>query len=114
MKNFRTLELAVEYYNQVKNIKIPRHLKEQLLRSASSISLNLAEGNAKFSYADKKRIYQIALGSFRESQTILRLAQYEDSTLAALADQLGACLYRLTTFQARERVRKRAFGISKT
>jgi hypothetical protein len=45
MKNFRTLELAVEYYNQVKNIKIPRHLKEQLLRSASSISLHFSRSH---------------------------------------------------------------------
>jgi len=63
MKKFRTLELAIEYYGRVENIKLPRHLKEQLLRAASSVSLNLSEGNAKRSYANKKRIYQIALGS---------------------------------------------------
>jgi four helix bundle protein len=67
MKAFRTLDLAIQYCSLVENINIPSNLKSQLLRSASSISLNLSEGNAKLSFADKKRIYQIALGSFRES-----------------------------------------------
>lgn len=99
MKTFRTLDLAVEYYGLVEAIKLPHHLKEQLLKAASSISLNLSEGNAKRSYADKKRIYQIALGSFRESQTILRLAKHKDLELEKLADNLGACLYKLTVFK---------------
>lgn len=100
MKKFRALDLAIQYYALVENIKLPHHLREQLLRSASSVSLNLAEGNAKLSYADKKRIYQIALGSFRESQTILKLGRYDNnSELNQLADHLGACLYKLTTFQ---------------
>lgn len=98
MPPFRTLDLAVRYYEIVENIQIPGHLKEQLLRAASSISLNLSEGNAKQSYRDKKRIYQIALGSFRESQTILRLAKHKDPELEQLADHLGGCLYKLTVF----------------
>jgi four helix bundle protein len=103
MKTFRTLDLAVEYYGIVEAIQLPHHLKEQLLRAASSISLNLSEGNAKRSYADKKRIYQIALGSFRESQTILRLAKYKNLELEKLADNLGACLYKLTVFKTPKR-----------
>ncbi|MBN8553940.1 MAG: four helix bundle protein [Deltaproteobacteria bacterium] len=99
MKTFRTLELAIQYYQTIENIKLPAHLRNQILRAASSVSLNLSEGNAKRSYADKKRIYQIALGSFRESQTILKLAKYENAELAAFADHLGACLYKLTTFK---------------
>ncbi len=99
MQKFRTLELAIQYYSLIKDITIPYHLKEQILRSASSVSLNLAEGNAKLSYADKKRIYQIALGSFRESQTTLRLAQYRNAKIDQLSDQLGACLYKLTIFE---------------
>ncbi len=90
----------MDYYRQVENIKLPSHLKDQLLRSASSISLNLSEGNAKRSYNDKRRIYQIALGSFRESQTILKLARYSNADLDSLADRLGASLYKLTVFTA--------------
>ncbi len=98
MQNFRTLDLAIQYYGIVENIKVAPHLRDQLLRAASSVSLNLSEGNAKFSYRDKKRIYQIALGSFRESQTILKLVRHSDADLDQLADRLGACLYKLTVF----------------
>jgi four helix bundle protein len=73
MKPFRTLELAVRYYELVEPLKFPPHLKDQLLRASSSIALNLAEGNAKQSTKDKRRIYQIALGSFRETHRILTL-----------------------------------------
>jgi len=95
MKTFRTLDLAVEFYNYTREIKLPRHLREQLDRAASSISLNLAEGNAKFSFKEKARIYQIAYGSFRESQTILRLAGYTPEQVEACSKHLGASLYRL-------------------
>ncbi|PWU20948.1 MAG: hypothetical protein C5B49_03410 [Bdellovibrio sp.] len=99
MSKFRTLDLAIEYYSLIERIKLPHHLREQIPRAASSVSLNLAEGNAKLSYLDKKRIYQIALGSFRESQTILKLGRVEDREVERVADHLGACLYKLTTFQ---------------
>lgn len=95
MKTFRTLDLAVEFYGKVENLKVPSHLKDQLLRASSSVSLNLAEGNAKFSYRDKKRIYQIAMGSLRETQTILKLAKIDDLDILNAADRLGASLYKL-------------------
>lgn len=99
MKSFRTLELAIQYYGVLEKIEIPHHLKEQLNRASSSVALNLSEGNAKLSFKDKKRIYQIALGSFRESQTILQLAKVADPELANLGNTLGAHLYKLTTFE---------------
>lgn len=92
---FRTLDLAIEFYEIVERHAMPGHLREQVLRSASSVSLNLAEGNAKFSKKDKMRIYQIAMGSLRETQVILRLAKVQDEKTLALADQLGANLYKL-------------------
>jgi four helix bundle protein len=36
-------------------------------------TLDLAEGSAKSSEADRHRFYRIALGSFRESETILKI-----------------------------------------
>lgn len=95
MKSFRTHDLALEFYKLTQKVKIPSHLREQLNRSASSISLNLAEGNAKFSYKDKSRIYQIAYGSLRESQTILQLANVQDKEIHAISKHLGSSLYRL-------------------
>jgi four helix bundle protein len=94
-KPFRTLDLAVEFYELTQKLRIPKHLKDQLDRAAASISLNLSEGNAKFSYKDKARIYQIAYGSFRECQTIFKLADVRDKKLLDLTKHLGSSLYRL-------------------
>jgi len=95
MTTFRTLELAVEFYRQTQTQKVPTHLRDQLDRAASSVSLNLAEGNAKFSFKDKARIYQIAYGSLRESQTILRLAGLPGEEIDAISKHLASSLYRL-------------------
>lgn len=95
MATFRTLELAIEFYQLSQKIEVTGHLREQLNRASSSISLNLAEGNARYSYKDKARIYQIAYGSFRECQTILRLADVTDEKLLAVSEHLGISLYKL-------------------
>lgn len=95
MKSFRTLDLAVEFYKLVQQVRTPKHLRDQLDRAASSITLNLAEGNAKFSYKDKSRIYQIAYGSLRECQAIFMLIDEENEEVHAKAKHLGSSLYRL-------------------
>lgn len=95
MKTFRTLDLAVEFYKMVEGLKLPPHLKDQILRAASSISLNLSEGNSRFSFKDKKRLFQIAFGSLRETQTVLKLGRIEDPAIVAASDRLGACMYKL-------------------
>jgi len=95
MKTFRTLELAIEFYQLSQEIDMPRHLREQFDRAASSVSLNLAEGNARFSFKDKSRIYQIANGSLRECQTILRLANINDEKLLAVSNHLGISMHKL-------------------
>jgi len=46
-KDFRTYQIAVEFYRLCTAIKLPRHLKDQLQRSASSVALNLAEGSGR-------------------------------------------------------------------
>lgn len=94
-KRFRTLDLAVQFYKLAQQVDVPRHLRDQLDRASSSISLNLAEGNAKFSFKDKARIYQIAYGSFRECQAIFQLIDSTDENLAAITKHLGSTLYRL-------------------
>ena len=93
MENFRTYDLAVAFYHEVKNIKLPMHLRCQLDRAASSISLNLAEGYGRKSIKEQRHFFQISFGSLKECQAILQLA---DSTCAfATADKLGAHLYKL-------------------
>src|ERR1700722_9772849 len=96
MKSFRTLNLAKDYYRLTRNIKISSHLREQFLRSCSSVALNLAEGNAKRSEKEKLRFYEIAHGSFRESVTILDLENVTNEEIRRVADHLGASLYKLT------------------
>lgn len=94
MKPFFTLELAIEFYQLTKGMKLPSHLREQFLRASSSISLNLSEGSATPTIADRRRFYYIALGSVRECQTILKLHQVPVSVLKK-ADFLGICVYKL-------------------
>ena len=95
MQNFRTLDLAVAFYRQVVGLKLPHHLKDQLLRAASSVALNLAEGRGKSSHRDQLRYFKIAMGSLRESQTALRLANELDPALFAMADRIGASIFLL-------------------
>ena len=96
MVKFITLELAVEFYQIVEELKVKGNLRDQLLRAASSISLNLSEGNAKGSVKEKKRFYKIAYASQQECLTILRLIKIrEDEEVFGRADHIGACLYKL-------------------
>ena len=95
MKNFRTFHLAVKFYRQVRTLKLPGHLKDQLFRAASSICLNLAEGRGKVSRKDQLRYFHIAMGSVRECQAALILADLEYSASWAELDSVAASLHRL-------------------
>lgn len=95
MKTFKTLDLAIEFHDDILKLDVVGHLRDQLLRSASSIALNLSEGNAKPSLKEKRRFYQIAYGSLKEAETTMKLLKVNDPNLAAKADHLGASLYKL-------------------
>jgi four helix bundle protein len=97
LQNFRTYHLAVELYGHCETVQARHHLKDQLLRSSLSVVLNLSEGSAKPTAKDRRRFYAIALGSCRETQTLLRLTHRPD--LLELSDRLGASLYLLTYSQ---------------
>ena len=96
LQTFRTYNLAVEFHRACKALRLPGYLKDQLLRSSSSVALNVAEGSAKPTAPDQRRFYAIALGSLRESQAALDLLGTASPEIASLADHLGGCLYRLT------------------
>lgn len=95
LQKFRTYQLSVKFYRSVEKLKLPRHLKDQMNRASSSICLNLAEGSGKKTTKDKIKFYSISLGSLRECQAILDLANNTDPELIKLADYIGACLYKL-------------------
>ena len=68
-------QLAIEYialtYRIAKSLHGPkRHVRDQWLRAAQSIPLNIAEGNGKQSMKDKSRFFQIARGSALECAAI--------------------------------------------
>lgn len=50
---------------------IHRHARDQLIRSAQSIPLNIAEGNGKRSRKDRSRFFEIARGSAMECAATL-------------------------------------------
>lgn len=95
MKTFRTLDLSVEFYELSENLELKGNLRDQLLRASSSISLNLAEGNAKRTVPEKKRYYQTAYASVQECKMILKLAKTKDDNINDTADKLGAWIFNL-------------------
>lgn len=93
LQKFRTYELSVQFYRECKEVKLPHAIRDQLMRAASSVSLNLAEGSAKPSRKERLRYYSIAFGSIREIQAIIRLEELNQ--LHSRADHLAASLYKL-------------------
>ena len=95
LKDFRSYQLSVEFYRRCERVRLPGFLRNQLLRAASSISLNLSEGNSRPMGRDRTRYYRTALGSLRECQAVLDLNAEAGSLLSGIADELGGSLYRL-------------------
>ena len=52
------------------------YLTDQLRRAMSSISLNIAEGNAKRSFPERRRYFTSSMGSASECSAILEIAFY--------------------------------------
>src|SRR5271156_5542823 len=99
LQNFRTYGLAVNFYRDCKSIKLSPSLRDQLTRASQGIILTLAEGSAKPTPKDRARYYSMAFGSFRECQSILRLAEHVQ--LIKQYDRLGAYLYKLSRSASR-------------
>jgi four helix bundle protein len=95
IKNFLAYELAIQLHRKVETMAMKHSLKDQLERASQSVALNLAEGSAKPTKADKKRFYAIAFGSIREIQAIFDILQLTDQRTVDLADHIAACIYRL-------------------
>ena len=77
-------------------------LAQQIRRAASSVSLNLAEGNRRTG-KDRRRFFRIAAGSANEVRTALRVAEAwgyvkarEITGALGLLDQTLAMLWKLT------------------
>ena len=95
LQTFRSYHLAVEFYRLARSQSAPRHLRDQLMRAASSIALNLSEGSAKSSRADRRRLYEIALGSVRECESIVELLIPDSRKLESPIDILARHVFKL-------------------
>lgn len=92
---FRTKNLAIEFAKLCLIIKTPQYLDDQLKRAACSVALNLSEDSAKNTKKDRHRYYRIALGSFRETETILDIIGTNDKELIKLKKYLAGSLVNL-------------------
>lgn len=72
-KKFRTLELAIKQYQEIKRMKLKGEVRSQVERAALSVCLNLQEGNAKLTKKDRRRFFNIAYASQCEVQLVLKL-----------------------------------------
>jgi len=93
MKNFRTYQLALDFYKQSKQLKLKGAIRDQYERASLSVVLNLAEGSAKPTRKDRRKFYFIAFGSIKEIQAILDII--EDQRMIESADKLAAHIYKL-------------------
>ena len=73
LTGFKSYQLSLQLYRECRGLRLPHHLKDKLMRAASSISLNLAEGSAKPASRERRRFYTIAFASLREVQAIIDL-----------------------------------------
>ena len=93
MKEFRTLNMAIAQYHEIKKLTFKGEIKDQIQRAALSVCLNLSEGNAKAKTLDRKRFFNIAYASQKEVFTILLIENTQ--SLYQKADHLSASIFKL-------------------
>ena len=100
----KAMAMATEVYRIAK--LMPRaeeyRLTSQILRSAASVSANIAEGHMRGSRADYARFVDIARGSLAETETFLLLVRRVDlvsieetDAAMALCEEIGRMLNAL-------------------
>ena len=95
MHHLHSYQLAVQFYRQAKEVNLPAHLRNQLLRAASSVALNLAEGSGKRTVKDRLKYYTIALGSVRECESVMDLSPQTPPDTRAQLDLLARHVFKL-------------------
>ena len=109
MFDFQKLEVyrkAKDFYRDCKKIiqekELDSYVKNQLGRASFSIPLNIAEGSAKFSKADRKNFFVTSRGSVFECVAILDVLHDENAIsderyneLLLEADELSRILFSI-------------------
>ena len=95
MKNFKTYQKALLLYKLIEKERFPYFLKDQVLRAASSIVLNLAEGSAKMTDRDQKKFYFISLGSLKETKAICEIQGIKTTSLLDVLNEVQAMVWGL-------------------
>lgn len=104
-KRLDVYRVAMDYVADAAEIfeRIPRRrafIGDQLLRAATSIPLNIAEGAGEFSRREKARFYRIARRSATESAAILhvlcRMQIIDERAFRKLEDRLDRITAMLT------------------
>jgi four helix bundle protein len=106
------MDLAASIYTLTRPLRQQKHadLASQLQRAAVSIPANIAEGKGRGSAAEFARFLTIALGSLREVETLLQVADglgvIQKETFLDLqkqADEVGKVLFGLEKATRRRR-----------
>lgn len=79
-ENLEVYQKSVDFTDRILGLteNFPRDygfLTDQLNRAALSIATNLAEGNGRFTKADRKNFFTIARGSIQECVPLLEVAR---------------------------------------
>ena len=98
--------LAVEYvadsFGIAKELSgLHRHSRDQWLRAAQSVPLNIAEGNGKRSLKDRARYFDIARGSALECAAIQDVLLVSEAIQAQTSDPLKGKLKRIVAMLTR-------------
>jgi four helix bundle protein len=115
---FEKLEVyqkALAFAEQVSNLTgtFPRgcwYLADQLNRASLSISLNIAEGNGRWSDADRRNFFSVARGSVHECVPLIELCRrrelLEEAVCIELKDALVIVAKMLSGLIERTKPRK--------
>ena len=98
--------LSIEYVSSAFNTSsslcgLHRHARDQWLRAAQSIPLNIAEGNGKRSLKDRARFLDIARGSALECAAIQDVLVVSSGITSTTSNELKTKLIRIVAMLTR-------------